>query len=960
MPRRRLIPSSRRRRHLSWAGRPHEPKVASLAPGIRDQLSSADVYINVISSTATWKQRPKDIVPRHVFGIYNIECPTAILQQYNVHPRVGLRWSSGQTTCLPPRLNGFDSRRGRSRIFRTGFSLPHTYLASPSSALKTSMLTAAQISPLVRAWVSFLVRNYVMFEQFCGLPGHLICCSSEICEIIWDTNLLLIEVSVILSLLSNNNGIIKFANSTHIYGKMALRRYTKGRGGTLARAVVSHKSEQSSIPSSVTPGFLHAGIVLDVAAAQRVFSGISRFPSPCIPLSLRTRALPFILLRSQKLVTSSPYFSTPFFRFNSGRCRCCSILTFITLIGSEDLAVKSRPNIFILHSLNTVKWISAKERGAWQRRRGVRCALIILPKALSSVPPSFSVPGTRIIRSLDLADARAILHEARGGVELIPRDTDGCLSAPYLTPTQNNPIEDRCVVPSARRRPRSTGTPLRQERPRTTGVNVSEQTVRFAGLLEGGPFPKAPLQPHHRAARVSEVIRDGASCTGKRDWGRIGNESAMASVWDPSQHSPGVISGNHGKPKSGWPDRGIEHRVLPNASPVSYHCATSLGPDQWKRTLFADEVTASSRLYIRRVRVWRRSGFAATLGEGFTPVDDNARPHQARVDYQFLATHGIQRMECPAYSADMDSVEHARSVLERAIANRPTPPAKIQQLTDAAIQEGVVNSEDITDGASCFRKEGSVEGMGSSRTWPLLGTHPIIRLERFRETMGNQNQDGWTGYRTRFLPNACLKAYYCDTSLEIVDFKIAEFTMESLYHSSILGCTTPLRTLSEGIWVALNTKILRADEVETRRVRSGFGIHRWGKREVPEETCRSAASGGSPAGNRTRSVVVGSERPESAVLSDVITTIIAGGESTRERSPGRLRHGLSYGLLAKLRQQEEPQVCYRGLAACAVRSKRLVPLAVLANQEAAVLQKRRGGRVEWRGPGILRLPRVKD
>ncbi|KAJ8872912.1 hypothetical protein PR048_026528 [Dryococelus australis] len=38
-----------------------------------------------------------------------------------------------------------------------------------------------------------------------------------------------------------------------------------------------------------------------------------------------------------------------------------------------------------------------------------------------------------------------------------------------------------------------------------------------------------------------EVIRDGASCTGKRDWVINGKESAMVLVRDP-----GVISGNHG------------------------------------------------------------------------------------------------------------------------------------------------------------------------------------------------------------------------------------------------------------------------------------------------------------------------------------------------------------------------------------------------------------------------------
>ncbi|KAJ8875201.1 hypothetical protein PR048_023096 [Dryococelus australis] len=51
----------------------------------------------------------------------------------------------------------------------------------------------------------------------------------------------------------------------------------------------------------------------------------------------------------------------------------------------------------------------------------------------------------------------------------------------------------------------------------------------------------------------SEDIRDGASCTGNMNWGRNGEESVMAFVRDPSLHSPGVITENHRKPKSGWP-----------------------------------------------------------------------------------------------------------------------------------------------------------------------------------------------------------------------------------------------------------------------------------------------------------------------------------------------------------------------------------------------------------------------
>ncbi|KAJ8883164.1 hypothetical protein PR048_015004 [Dryococelus australis] len=45
-------------------------------------------------------------------------------------------------------------------------------------------------------------------------------------------------------------------------------------------------------------------------------------------------------------------------------------------------------------------------------------------------------------------------------------------------------------------------------------------------------------------------------------------ESTMAFVWDPSQHSPGVVLETHGKPKSGWPDQES------NPDPPEYESST--------------------------------------------------------------------------------------------------------------------------------------------------------------------------------------------------------------------------------------------------------------------------------------------------------------------------------------------------------------------------------------------------
>ncbi|KAJ8894462.1 hypothetical protein PR048_007116 [Dryococelus australis] len=79
------------------------------------------------------------------------------------------------------------------------------------------------------------------------------------------------------------------------------------------RLLASHQDEPGPIPGPGLTGFSHAGIVPDDAVGRRVFLGHLQFPP------------------------------TP-------SSRHCSIVTSITLIGSQDLAVTSRPNLFT-HSL---------------------------------------------------------------------------------------------------------------------------------------------------------------------------------------------------------------------------------------------------------------------------------------------------------------------------------------------------------------------------------------------------------------------------------------------------------------------------------------------------------------------------------------------------------------------------------------------------------------------------------
>ncbi|KAJ8866405.1 hypothetical protein PR048_032248 [Dryococelus australis] len=168
-------------------------------------------------------------------------------------------------------------------FLRSG-AAPYSPRFSPSSALKTSMFRAAQISPhyswdqlclsLVVCFILLVEEQFIFLRSRTILSAGLACCEM---------------------------------NPRHF------RPYSLwGSSGLVVRLLAPHLSEPGSIPGGVAPGFSHCP---DDAAGRRFFfSGISRFPPA----------------------------------FHSGATPCSPRFT---LIGSQDLAVESRPNLFT-HSIH--------------------------------------------------------------------------------------------------------------------------------------------------------------------------------------------------------------------------------------------------------------------------------------------------------------------------------------------------------------------------------------------------------------------------------------------------------------------------------------------------------------------------------------------------------------------------------------------------------------------------------
>ncbi|GFT38761.1 transposable element Tcb1 transposase [Trichonephila clavipes] len=103
--------------------------------------------------------------------------------------------------------------------------------------------------------------------------------------------------------------------------------------------------------------------------------------------------------------------------------------------------------------------------------------------------------------------------------------------------------------------------------------------------------------------------------------------------------------------------------------------------------LHVQSVTMIGHIYLDVILKQHARLFRGAMGAEFLFMDYIAHPHHANIVGECLQSEDIPSMDWPAYSPDLNPIEHVRDMLGRRIAARQPPPTCLTELQRALLHE---------------------------------------------------------------------------------------------------------------------------------------------------------------------------------------------------------------------------------------------------------------------------------
>ncbi|GFX72387.1 transposable element Tcb2 transposase [Trichonephila clavipes] len=252
----------------------------------------------------------------------------------------------------------------------------------------------------------------------------------------------------------------------------------------------------------------------------------------------------------------------------------------------------------------------------------------------------------------------------------------------HRSPRVTTPNEDQYLAINAITNRRSTSSNLSRQLSSGTCATVSRQTV-YRRLGHIGLYARRPVRC---------VSLTATQCRLRLTWSR---EHAL---WTPQQWSCVMFSD-----ESRLSLQSDSRRILIWKAPgTRYHQENTIerhryGGAGWlvwggiilgsRTDLHVQNVMMTGHIYRdvileQYVRLFRCAMDAESLF-----MDENARPHRANIVDECLQSEDIARMDWPAYSPDMNPIEHVWDMLGRRISARQTPPTSLPELRRLLLDE---------------------------------------------------------------------------------------------------------------------------------------------------------------------------------------------------------------------------------------------------------------------------------